>query len=740
MKILRLHIYFVILLITLVSCNETNTRNYIQYVNPLIGTASASTILEKEIKGEDIGGGLTIPAVSAPFGMTQWTPQIQSTEKKCLSPFYFGRIRFQGFRGSHWLNGSCSKDYGSFTIFPTDIKNNFRFLPDQREAMYMYNTDIATPAYLSVFMPEQNIITEITATKRCGFFKFSWMDPKHPTLIIDVNNEYSEGYIKIDKENQEIYGYNPAHHINKVDNKPAGVSGYFVIKFNKEFIKTGTYSGMDFVHNSNERKNEDKIGAYVTFDLSDRAIVKAKVGTSFTSIENARKNLDKEIKNWNFEETRINLEKTWNNLMGKIDVEGGAEEDNIKFYTAMYHSLLHPRLYSDVNGEYPGFANNSTIQKTDGFEYYDDFLNWNIYRAQMPLLSILAPKEYNDMIKSLIVKAEQGGWLPTSTIQNSYNSITIGDHGSSIITDAAMKGFKFDIEKAYKYMRKNAFETPMKIEDYKRGKGRRSLVSYLQLGYIPLEDENYNTFHKEDQVLQTLEFAYNDWAVAQVAKKLDKTDDYNELIARSYNYSNVYNEETGWVCSKFADGSFVEEAQRQYTFYVPHDLEGLMDLMGGNEFFYNKLNLKVEDEEYLFRNEPSQHISYLFNYVDDWEKTQTIVKNILSTEYSINPGGLPGNDNGGQLSAWYVFSAVGFYPVCPGSNEYQLSSPIFEKVTLSLDKEYYPGGKFTFETAPGNNFKIFNTVKLNGDLIDTKITHEDLQKGGSLIFSNEEDK
>ena len=741
MKLLRLNICFVSFLITLVSCHETNTRNYIQYVNPLIGTASAISIMEKEIKGEDFESGQTIPAVSAPFGMTQWTPQVQSSEKKCLSPFYFGRIRFQGFRGTHWLNGSCSKDYGSFTVFPTNLKNNFRFLPEQRETMYMYNSDIATPAYFSVFMPEQNIMTEVTATKRCGFFKFSWMDSNFPAIIIDVNSDEGKGFIKVDILNQEIYGYNPIPKIISRDENPDGISGYFVAKFDTQFEKFGTFTGMDYEHEIDERKNQREIGAYVIFDLNNKNTpIKMKIGTSFTSIENARNNMDVEIPNWDFNKTKINLEKTWNNLLGKIDVEGGTEEDNIKFYTAMYHSLFHPRLYSDVNGEYPGFANNSTIQKTDGFEYYDDFLNWNIYRAQMPLLSIVAPKEYNDMIKSLIVKADQGGWLPTSPMQNSYNSTTIGDHSSSIIADAAIKGFDFDIEKAYKYMRKNAFETPMKIENYNRGKGRRSLVSYLQLGYIPLEDEKSNAFHKEDQVLQSLEFAYNDWAVAQVAKKLNKTDDYNELLARSYNYSNVYNEEIGWVCSKFADGSFVKEAHKLYTFYVPHDIVGLMDLVGGKEFFYSKLNLVVENKEYRFRNEPSQHISYLFNYVNDWKKTQTIVKNILRTEYGINPGGLPGNDNGGQLSAWYVFSAVGFYPVCPGSNEYQLSSPIFEKVTLNLDKEYYPGGEFIFETTPGNNFKTFNTVKLNGNLIDTKITHEDLQKGGSLIFSIEEDK
>ncbi len=741
----------IILLASITSCTQKEDLNYLQYVDLMIGTGRTTVLSDKhQISGRE-GNGQTIPAVSAPFGMTQWTPQTNSYESKCVAPFYLGTTKIQGFRATHWLSGSCTQDYGSFTVFPTNVTNNFRFLPSQRRTSYYFNDESASPAYFSIFLLEENIMTEITSTKRCGFFKFSWLNPQNPTIIIDVNNENSEGYIKIDVENQEISGYNPVRRIYSGNNKPAGISGYFVAKFNKAFVKTGTYAGMDFVNNSTERKNLKEIGAYVAFDLSDEAMVKMKMGTSFTSIENARKNLETEIKNWNFEETKNNLEKTWNNLLGKIEVEGGTENDFTKFYTAMYHSLLHPRLYSDVNGEYPGFANDSTIHKTDDSEYYGDFSNWDIFRAQMPLLSIIAPNEYADMVKSLIVKAEQGGWLPIFPMWNSYTSAMIGDHSSSIIADAAAKGFDFDLEKAYKYMRKNAFETPRNFEDYKDGKGRRALTSYIQLGYIPLEDEVQFAFHTKEQVSRTLEYAYDDWAVAQVAKKLKKEDDYNELLARSYNYANVYDEEKGWVCGVFTDGTFTDEfdenkklpfitegTAKQYTFYVPHDIEGLKELMGGDERFRNELSSMIKNNEYWHGNEPSHHIPYLFNYVNDWEMTQTTVKNILVTEYGIGPGGLSGNDDAGQMSAWYVFGAIGMYPVCPGSNEYQLSSPIFEKVTLNLDKKYYPGKKFVFDAGSGNNYKAFKTVKLNGNKIETKITHEDLQKGGILKFSMEE--
>jgi len=747
MKSYRKHFIPIALIIAMFSCKQQETKNYIQYVDPLIGTSRADTESVKLRPGERENNGQTIPAVTAPFGMTQWVPQTQPTEKKCVSPFYFGTTFIQGFRATHWLNGSCVQDYGSFTVFPTNVTNDFRFLPNQRNTYYLMNNDTLSPAYNSVLFPEMSIMTEITATKRAGFFKFSWLDPKNPTIIVDVNSDEGEGYIKIDIQNQEIIGYNPVHRIYNGSGKPAGFSGYFVAKFNHKFTKYGTFAGMDFTHGTTEQINKEQIGAYVTFPLETDAVIYMKMGTSFTSIENARKNLDAEIPDWDFEKTKTNLEKTWNEVLGRIEVEGGSKEDYTKFYTAMYHALFHPRLVSDVNGDYPGLAHNTEIHKAEGFDYYDDMSNWDIFRAQMPLLSIIAPKEYNDMVKSLIVKAEQGGWLPIFPMWNSYTSAMIGDHGTAIIADAAMKGFDFDLEKAYKYMRKNAFETPENIDEYKDGKGRRALTSYIQLGYIPLEDEVLEAFHQREQVSRTIEYAYNDWCVAQVAQKLGKTNDYKELMGRSLNYQNVFDPEKGWACGRFADGTFTDEfnatedmfyitegTPKHYTFYVPHDVEGLMELMGGTKKFTTELNNLIDNNEYWHGNEPSHQIPYLFNYIDDWKKTQETVQFLLKTEYGTGPGGIFGNDDAGQMSAWYVFGAAGFYPVCPGSNEYQLSSPIFDKVTFNLDKKYYPGGNFVFETEPGNNQNSFSKAKLNGKEIEPVIKHEDLQKGGKLEF------
>jgi predicted alpha-1,2-mannosidase len=517
-------------------------------------------------------------------------------------------------------------------------------------------------------------------------------------------------------------------------------------KFDKKILKYGTFGDFDYKHGTTERKNQQKLGAYVSFDIPENATLKMKIGTSFTSIENARLNLNTEIPSWDFERTKLKLENTWNEMLSRIEVESENTDELTKFYTSMYHSLFHPRLYSDVNGEYRGFGPDSTVHVVEGFDYYCDFSNWDIYRAQMPLLSIIAPGEYNDMVKSLVVKAEQGGWLPIFPMWNNYTSAMIGDHSTSIIADAFMKGFDFDINKAYQYMHKNAFEIPPE-EDYKDGKGRRALESYIQFGFIPLEDEVPDAFHKREQVSRTLEYAYNDWCVAQVAKKLDKTDVFNELSARSLNYSNVFDETKGWMCGRYADGTFTEDfdpnkdmfyitegTPKHYTWYVPHDMEGLTQLMGGKETFKRELNQLIKNKEYWHGNEPSHQIPFLFNYVDQWDKTQQTVKNLLITEYDLGPGGVSGNDDAGQMSAWYIFGSMGFYPVCPGNNEYQLSSPTFEKITLNLDKNYYPGGKFILKAESAGKKTIFNKAKLNGKEIGTSITHEDIQNGGRLEF------
>ena len=730
------------ILILLVSCKLNDSKNYIQYVDPLLGTGPATVESAKAETGIPLSNGQTIPAITAPFGMTQWTPEIHNFEKDCLAPFYYRGTILQGFRGTHWLSGTCSKDYGSFGIFATNKNKEFRYLPSQRKSLYMLNVDDLSPAYAPTMFAEMGIMAEMTSTKRCGFFRFSWLDTKDATIIFDINSDENKGYIKIDFDKQEVYGYNPVYG----DNGPTGISGYFIAKFDKDFIHYGTFGNNDYKDGSVECKDQKTVGAYVVFDIKAKETVKLKIGTSFTSIENARKNLEAEISDWDFEAAKHNLEQEWSNLLGKIEIETEDKNELTKFYTALYHAFQQPRLFSDINGDYPAFSQQYTIKNTTDFDVYGDFSAENIFRTQMPLLSLVAPKQYNDMIKSILLEAEEGGWLPTSAIGNNYSKTNAGDPVTSILADAAMKGFDFDLKKAYSFMLKNATDSPRE-EDLNNGKGRPGLESYLEFGYIPLDEVQGGT-QTDGEVASTLGYSYSDWCVAQVAKKLGETDDQTNFESRASDYSNAFDEDNGWMNARYSDGSYFEDfdanasesffaggSAKEYSFFVPHDIPGLIELNGGKDLFAQKLD-DVLNSVYKQSDGAGQHIPYLYNYTGNWEKTQKVVKELIKANYDIGPGGLSGHDNAGQLSAWYVFSAMGFYPTCPGSNEYQLSSPVFNKVTLHLDKNYYPGGKLVLTTDGEAKSTVFNKVSYNGKKIETLIRHEDIQKGGTLRFSN----
>lgn len=731
---------YLFLLLFFISCNQKEYLNYIQYVDPLLGTGPATVEAAKANTGVSPLNGQTIPAVTAPFGMTQWTPEIHYYEKQCLAPFYHRGTILQGFRATHWLSGSCSRDYGSFGIFATNKNLGFRYLPSQRNSLYMLNVDNLSPAFAATMFAEMGIMAEMTATKRCGLFRFSWLDTTAPTIIFDVNSDENKGYIKIDFDKQEVYGYNPVF----ADNDPTGISGYFVARFDKDFTLFGTFGDNDYKDGSVERREQKAIGAYVVFDIMAKETVKVKVGTSFTSIENARKNLDAEISDWDFEAVKHNLELEWNDLLGKVEIETQDENELTKFYTALYHSFQQPRLFSDVNGDYPSFSQQYEIKNTKDFDVYGDFSAGNTFRAQMPLLSLVAPKQYDDMIKSILIQAEEGDWLPASTIANNYSKNEAGDPITVILADAAIKGFDFDLEKAYSYMLKNATELP-DVEDIMKGKGRPELESYIAFGYVPI-DEMQDGEQTNGEIARTLEYSYNDWCVAQVANKLGKTNDLPNLESRASSYSNVFDESQGWMNGRYSDGSYFEDfdastsgafsgnSAKEYSFFVPHDVPGLIELIGGKEPFVRKLD-DIFNSGYKQSNVTGQHIPYLYNYANDWETTQETVKELLKANYNTGPGGLSGHDNAGQLSAWYVFSTIGFYPVCPGSNEYQLSSPVFQKVTLHLDKTYYPGGDLILKADGVDQSAIFKKATFNGNEINTFIKHEDIQKGGTLLFS-----
>ena len=448
--------------------------------------------------------------------MTQWTPETRTTEDKCVSPYYYNDKLITGFRGSHWMSGSCTQDYGSLTLMPftTGKPDTLSHTPVSK---FNHKNETATPAYYSLLLDNSGILAELTGSVRSGMMRFTFPGKKPGYILIRMNSDENVGKIWFDEENNEIKGYNPVHRIYQGKGQSAGFSGYFVIRFDKNFQTIPQLL-------SNQQ---------IVVCINSETIVNVRVGTSFTSIEAAGKNLDAEIPDWNFDALRKKTEDVWNQTLGKVLVKGGTEDDLTKFYTALYHCYQLPRIVSDVDGSYQGFAQDTLIHKADGFDYYDDFSMWDTYRALHPLMTILEPERTLDMVKSLVLKAEQGGWMPIFPAWSNYTAAMIGDHVSATIADAYMKGINnFDTEKAWKYMRKNAFEIPQP-EEYKDGKGRRALPSYLKYGYIPLEDSVWDAFHRREQVSRTLEYAFDDYALSRFAEALGKTEDHSTLLKRS---------------------------------------------------------------------------------------------------------------------------------------------------------------------------------------------------------------
>jgi predicted alpha-1,2-mannosidase len=632
-----------------------------------------------------------------------------------VAPYYYTGKKIQGFRGSHWLGGSCSQDYGSFTIMP--MTGYLRTFANERASSFDHENEISTPAYYSCMLQTFTTFVEMTGTARAGFFRFSYLKKSKAIILVTPNSDQGKGYLKIDPENQEIYGYNPVCRLDKDPGRSAGFSGYFVVRFNKAFTSYGCSFQMEDHKKQTEISGQPDIGAYAAFDIQGDEVIMAKAGTSFTSIEAARANLEAEIPHWNFEKTKAETERLWNQTLSAVQLKGGKTQDYTTFYTALYHSMLFPRTFSDVDGTYPAFEGNKTVLKMEkGHVYYDDFLLSDTHCAQLPLVSLLAPDKYEDMMTSLVLKAEQSGWLPAQSLRNTFADGSDGDPANKTLGDACLKGFNINIEKAYPLMRKNAFEIPQ-AEDFKMGKGRRALKAYLEKGDVSSQDTVNEGIQNNRKVSLGVEYAMTDFVLSRVAERYGKAEDAAILAKRAKEYLSP-------------------EIGLQNLWLVSNTLPRSFDMGGGKEKVRSRLDEFFSAGEYWQSNELTLNAPYLYNFVGDGPETQKKVKNILSTEYTNYDGGIPGNDHAGQTSAWYVFSAMGFYPVSPGSGEYQLSSPIFSQVELNLDPKYYPGKRFTITADHPDSFNTYSTVELNNKKNAFVLKHEDLRSGGELRFSN----
>ena len=739
---MRCFLPFLTLVCGLAACTRPGATELISCIDTRVGTDANSVYLDGRYGKGSEEYGQTLPAVLEPHGMNFWTPQTRDTERKCIAPYYYRDSLFQGFRNSHWIVGGCTQDYGSMTLFPsTDIE---RLQPADRATPFRHQAETATPSYYSVFLHESGIRAELTARSRSAIFRFTYPEDRPACLIVNPNSDEGEGYIELDTLRKEIRGYNPVHRIYQGWGQPAGYSGHFVIRFEDTPVAFGTFSRDTVIRGGTAIGREKGVGLYVQFPPR-RTPLLVRAASSFTDYEGAVKNLEAEIPEPDFEDVHTYLEQTWEKHLARIRVSTEDTQLKRQFYGALYRASFLPREISDVDGRYPAFAKGTPVLQSS-VPHYDDFSMWDTYRALHPLLTLLEPGRSGDMMQSLTDKYIQGGWLPIFPCWNSYTAAMIGDHCTAAMGDAWVKGVRnFNIGCAYEGMRKNAFQRPESPEEYADGMGRRALESYLQYGYIPLEDPVKEAFHTREQTSRTLEYAYDDFVLSQLALALGKEEDYKALHVRSLNYRNVMDPATGYAGGRHADGNFepgvrpealarfiTEGAPCHYAWYVPQDPYGLMCAMGGREKAVAKLDSLFDQNLYWHGNEPCHQVAYMYNYAGQPWKTQERVRTILDTQYADAPGGLAGNDDAGQMSAWLVFSSLGFYPVCPGSPYYIIGSPQFDKAVLSLEN----GRQFILLTEKtGKDNRYIQRATLDGKpYTKNYLSHEDILRGGVLAF------
>ena len=789
-------------------------------INTMVGTAQANTKTAGKFGKGSEEHGQTLPAVLVPNGQNFWTPQTQDTEKKCIAPYYYKDTELQGFRNSHWIVGGCTQDYGSFTI--ATLGGKLRLQPEERATRFSHEDEVSHPHYYAVHLRDEHLKTEMTALSHSAIFRITPDQDEEVHIVINPNSDEGEGYIEIDTLRHIIYGYNPVHRIYQGWGEPAGFSGHFVLDYGDEGLyevfegdsiprrdSASQRNLIDFGVFSKEKKNSrglsvngERSGVWLTFKGNAGKPIELLAVSSFTSKENALENLSQEAgAEGSFDDVMLRAEHIWCDRLHTIDVESKDMAKVNQFYGAMYRASFLPHEMSDVDGSYPAFSTgkvellassdssalDDSADITDVLDAdavcvdttttirsaYGDFSMWDIYRAELPLYNIITPTLSGDMMQSLVNMYKEGGWMPIFPCWNSYTAAMIGDHAGVALADAYVKGIRnFDVKTAYEGMRKNAFESPKTFEEYKNGMGRRALNSYLKYGYIPMEDSVKEAFHTNEQTSRTLEYAFDDFAVAQLTKALAEScsseekdapytrqtlmADYAELMRRSENWRNVINPKTGWADGRHQNGKWegntdlvhrksyiTEGATCHYTWYVPQNIQGLFNVINksvdksskrldNNTEAISRLDEIFDEGLYWHGNEPCHQVAYLYDAAGAPWKTQQRIHHILNTEYNDTPGGLSGNDDAGQMSAWYVFSAIGFYPVCPGTPCYYIGTPSFDKVTFNLEN----GKKFEIQAHGVSDEAIYiQKSLLNGkSLTDYRLSHGDILKGGTLQF------
>lgn len=704
-----------------ISIGSLSAKEPIEYVNMFIGTTG---------KHQTEYGGTT-PAVSEPFGMTQWcaATRINGISK---TMYHYNDLGLIGFMGSHqpavWMG-----DYGYFTLMPQVGK--LKIGVDERAAKLDRSKELGTPYYYKISYNENSpITTELTATSRCSFFKIEYPQKDKPILFIEAGREKEGGAIQIIPEKQEIRLYNKERHDRHLGPQLFNFKGYYVLKFSKPFRTFGTWKDGE-VRETQLSECGSNVGGYIEFEEGTEP-VEIKIGSSFISYEQAEFNLSQEIpSNATFEEIKIKVKNEWAKNLNKISIKEASEDDLSVFYTAFFRTLQYPREFSEYGRYYSPFDE----QIHEGVSY-NAYSLWDTFRAQHPWLLLTSPDRVNDMITSLVQMYKEGGWIP-KWANPTYTNIMIGTHADAVIADAYVNGYRdYDQEEAYQAIRKNAFQPPLNDENYRWGdrhfwnggyEARGGLSNYISKGYVASDKT-------DESVARTLEFAMDDYCIAQMAKRLGYEDDYKILMERAAHYKNLYNPNTGFFQARKSNGNwdqsdvgFTEGANWTYRFCVMQDVPGMINLMGGDEKFMKALDENFDKGHYRHDNEPGHHYVYLYNHCNRLDLAQARIPGIIARNYKNKPDGLSGNDDCGQMSAWYLFSSLGFYPLTPASGEYALGIPKFRELTFSLpnDKQLIVKAKDL------NRNKLLTKIKFNGKVLEKPfIKVQDILNGGVLEF------
>jgi len=714
---------------------------YVDYVNPLVGSDSEFAL----------SNGNTYPAIATPWGMNFWTPQ---TGKMGDGWGYtYDALKIRGFKQTHqpspWIN-----DYAAFAIFPEtgDLKIN----EDERASWYSHKAEVSRPHYYKVYLADYDITTEITPTERGAQFRFTFPESEKSHILVD--GFFKGSMVKVVPEERKIIGYCR----NNSGGVPENFHNYFVIVFDKDFDEVITWENEknSTTKTSKQYKAEGyHVGAAISFKTKDNEKVTAKVSSSFISEAQAQINLDREIGNDNFWETKAKAEAAWNNELGRIEIEGGTLEQYRTFYTALYRVLLFPRKFYELDAENKIVHYSPYNGKVlPGYMFTDNGF-WDTFRAVFPFFTIMYPEYLSNVMSGLVNTYNESGWLP-EWASPGHRDCMIGSNSAINIADAYLRGIRgYDIETLYQAVVKNSLSKgPL------NSVGRYGAEFYNSLGYVPY-DVGIN-----ENAARTLEYAFADWSISKLAEALKKPKKEVKLFReRSFNYKNVFDSKIGFMRGKNKDGSwantytpdkwgdaFTEGAAWHWTWCVFHDPLGLAKEFGGEEKMFSRLDdvfttrptfndsyygqqiheitemLVADMGQYAHGNQPIQHAIYLYNWLGQPWKAQKQVRTVMDKLYSSAPDGLCGDEDNGQTSAWYVFSAAGFYPVTPGTGQYALGSPLFKNVKMHLRN----GNTFEIKAPDNSKEKIYiDAMKKNGKIYDkTYITYEDIMNGSTFKF------